>query len=347
VNRNDALHSLENLLRIRRLLSAAPNIFAVLVLLFVASNSARPAWAQETLGIPLPASGTTTITQGGPPNFADTYITPFVATQSRSIFSWKAQFDGGFLSNGGCAIPIGIQLKVLRSVPNTTQVQVINAGPVHNPLTMLQARFGGSCPSFLVDSEQAVLEFTESGLTLSPGDIVGLTIMSDPNSQGYVYPLVTSGASTRLVLRNVAVGDSVDLADSFTATLTNEVPAFFASLGIEVAIDIKPGSYPNSINLSSAGVIPVAIFSTSTFDATTIDPDTLFLAGAAVGMVGKSGKLLCSAQDVNGDGLADLVCQFETAQLLLQPGDTIAVLVGKTFGGVAIRGQDSVNIVPD
>ena len=40
----------------------------------------------------------------------------------------------------------------------------------------------------------------------------------------------------------------------------------------KVTIDIKPGSDPNSINLGSAGVIPVAILSSEAFDATTVDP---------------------------------------------------------------------------
>ncbi len=40
-------------------------------------------------------------------------------------------------------------------------------------------------------------------------------------------------------------------------------------LPYQVEIDIKPGSYPNSINLGNNGVIPVAILSSWEFDATT------------------------------------------------------------------------------
>jgi hypothetical protein len=36
-----------------------------------------------------------------------------------------------------------------------------------------------------------------------------------------------------------------------------------------------------------------------------------------------------------------------TAQFLIEPGDSIAVLEAETFGGQAIRGQDSIRIVPD
>jgi len=301
--------------------------------------------SEENLGTVLPARESSTITQGGPPNFADTYITPFTVTESRAVFSWKAQFDCGRMDNGGCGIAVGIQLKVLRPVPNSTLVQVAAAGAVHNPLYALQARFGGECPSFRMGSEDAVLEFTESGLMFSPGDIVGLTIMSNPNSQGYFYPLMPAAADTRTVLRNVAVGESIDLADLYTGRLAAQSPAVLVSLGIEVAIDIQPGRQLNVIHLHSKGVVPVAIFSDPSFDATTIDAATLRLAGAPVGTVGKEGKLLCHRQDLNHDGRPDLICDFRAEQLSLSPEDTVAVLEGQTLSGVPIRGHDSIKVV--
>lgn len=114
----------------------------------------------------------------------------------------------------------------------------------------------------------------------------------------------------------------------------------------EVDIDIMPGSDTNSINLSSAGVIPVAILSSATFDATTVDPDTVSLAGASVKMVGKSDKLLASFEYVNGDGLLDLVCQVLTAEFMIEPGDTTVMLEAVTFSGISIVGVDSIRIVP-
>jgi len=113
-----------------------------------------------------------------------------------------------------------------------------------------------------------------------------------------------------------------------------------------VEIDIKPGSSQNTINLGSAGVVPVAILSSSEFDATSVDPETITLAGAPVQRVGKNNKPLCHAADVNLDGLLDLFCQVVTAQLNLQPGDTTAVLEGQTFDATPIRGEDSIRIVP-
>ncbi len=113
-----------------------------------------------------------------------------------------------------------------------------------------------------------------------------------------------------------------------------------------VAIEIKPGSSPPAINLSSAGVVPVAILSSPTFDATQVDPATVTLAGASVSLIGHGDKFSCSAEDVNGDGLLDLVCHVTTAQMFIQPGNSVVVLEAKTFSGQAIRGQESIQIVP-
>jgi len=41
-----------------------------------------------------------------------------------------------------------------------------------------------------------------------------------------------------------------------------------------IDIDIKPGSDPNSINSKSIGLVPVAIFSSANFDATSVDVGT-------------------------------------------------------------------------
>jgi len=118
-------------------------------------------------------------------------------------------------------------------------------------------------------------------------------------------------------------------------------------LVLMVDIDIKPGSYPNAINLGSQGLIPVAIFSSEDFDATTVDPDTVELAGADIAVRGKGNKYMAHQEDVDGDGLVDLVVQVGTANLdpdTLQDG--WAVLTGETYDGQNIEGEDEITIVP-
>lgn len=115
----------------------------------------------------------------------------------------------------------------------------------------------------------------------------------------------------------------------------------------KVDIDVKPGSDPNSINLDSNGLIPVAILSSQDFDATNVDPDTVMLAGAGVELRGKGSKYMAHEEDVNGDGLVDLVVQIGTANL--DPGifqDGYVILTGETFDNVSFEGEDEINIVP-
>ena len=108
---------------------------------------------------------------------------------------------------------------------------------------------------------------------------------------------------------------------------------------IPVFIDIKPGSFPNSINLMSKGNVPVAILSSPTFDATTIDRNTVIFAGVSPLPIGQT------SQDVNGDGLMDIVLHFNTRDLNLQLGDTEACLTGKALSGQEFESCDSVRIV--
>jgi hypothetical protein len=113
---------------------------------------------------------------------------------------------------------------------------------------------------------------------------------------------------------------------------------------LPVLIDIKPGSFPNSINLKNRGVIPVAILSTAEFDATTVNPSTVCFgdadAPAQRDCTEAHGK--GHLQDVNADGRLDMVLHYETRETGIDAGDTEACLTGATIDGQAIEGCDSV-----
>jgi hypothetical protein len=107
-----------------------------------------------------------------------------------------------------------------------------------------------------------------------------------------------------------------------------------------VLIDIKPGSYPNSINPGSQGRIPVAILTNETFDATTVDPTTVKFGP-------KNAAAVHSAiEDVDHDGELDMILHFKTQETGIEPGDTEATLTGKTYGGISIEGTDTIRTVP-
>jgi hypothetical protein len=124
------------------------------------------------------------------------------------------------------------------------------------------------------------------------------------------------------------IGNATDV--TFTAA---PLPPF-----LTVAIDIKPGSFPNSINLRSKGVVPVAILASSAFNVFDVDVYTVKFAGASPDKF--------AYEDVNSDGLVDLVLHFPIGQLQLAPTSTQATLTGMLRGGLTITGTDSVRIVP-
>ena len=88
----------------------------------------------------------------------------------------------------------------------------------------------------------------------------------------------------------------------------------------------------------------MAILGSESFDATTVDPTTVFLSGAAVKLAGMS--LLCSEEHVSDDDYLDLMCHVETAEFMIEPGQATATLTAETFHGTPIEGTDSIRIVP-
>ncbi len=118
---------------------------------------------------------------------------------------------------------------------------------------------------------------------------------------------------------------------------------------IYVDVDIKPGSYPNSINIKrSTGVIPVAVLGSAEFDVMTIDVATLrFGPNQAVPAhdLAKLSTYLDHLQDVNEDGFMDLVSHYVVGAAGLAHGDLEACLTGATLGGIPIEGCDSVRIL--
>jgi hypothetical protein len=109
-----------------------------------------------------------------------------------------------------------------------------------------------------------------------------------------------------------------------------------------VDIDIKPGSDHNPINNDGHGVIPVAILGSPDLDVTFILPWTVELEGMPVKTVGKQGKLLAHYEDVNGDGLDDLVVQILDVEGTLAEGATIALLTGELIDGTLIGGAEGL-----
>ena len=169
--------------------------------------------------------------------------------------------------------------------------------------------------------------------------------------QLHILPAVNVGSilSTEVGILSglVSQGDAPATPDSDPSNNLSAIDTKITILSVK--IDIKPGSSPNSINLAKEGVIPVAILSTTDFDAPAlVNRSTLTFGktGDEKSLVFQKSKPYCNISDVNIDGINDLVCFFTTTKIGLKAGDSLAILKGKKSDGRLFTGSDLVRIVP-
>jgi len=101
-----------------------------------------------------------------------------------------------------------------------------------------------------------------------------------------------------------------------------------------VTIDIYPGSFPNSINPRSNGVIPVAILTQGGFDARTVDVKTV-----RFGHFGTEAVVVQSAlEDVDRMVILDLILQFRTQDTGFSAGIPLPCLLGSPLPVKSLKG---------
>ena len=88
-------------------------------------------------------------------------------------------------------------------------------------------------------------------------------------------------------------------------------------------------------------MIPVAIMTTPTFDATDVVAATVRFGPSGT----EAAPHHAALEDVDGDGRLDMILHFPTASAAIPCGATSAMLTGQTSAGQAVRGVDSVRTV--
>jgi len=243
----------------------------------------------------------------GPPEEGDDIL---VLSPGINIFGVSAFLDEVRTTRAPCPAGVGLcgLLDVQLDVPGTND----GAGAATNNGTF----------SFFEMSHPLAGADSLNDFSLAPGSTVGFSLLVNLSS---LTPFCSADCSASTPFP--ASGGRGDIA--------------IASSTLAVAIDIKPGTLTNSVNPVSRGDIAVALMTTATFDAGSVDPATIHF-----GRSGTEAPVTHSAPaDVDGDGDLDMVLHFETADSGIRCGDTSASLTGRTLTGQAIAGSDSVNTV--
>jgi len=153
-------------------------------------------------------------------------------------------------------------------------------------------------------------------------------------------PYAASSSLTALVVSDFDRDGWADIAAGGgtpgVAIMFNQGPA-----SPRVEIDIKPGDTPNSINPHSRGVIPVAILGSAAFDVQDLDATTLRFGPNAAPIAHKKAH----SEDVNDDGIMDLVTHFRTQETGVACDDESVTLAGEIFDGHAIEASDTIQTV--
>jgi hypothetical protein len=126
---------------------------------------------------------------------------------------------------------------------------------------------------------------------------------------------------------------------------------------IDVAVDIKPGSCPNPVNVKSRGVVPVAVLGSEGFDAGAIEAASVRLADVAAvrnSYEDVAGPVVdgneCECGESGPDGYTDLTLKFDTQEIVQAVGDVNdgdvlpLMLTGVLEDGTLIEGTDCIVI---
>ena len=180
------------------------------------------------------------------------------------------------------------------------------------------------------------------------GVIAGVRLNMAQESSGFVY---ANGEFSRVHVPGTPGESAVAINGRGEILGESYVPdgrhhAFVAYPAMSVAIDVMPGDLSNTIHLTSNEKVRVAILSSSTFDATTIDPLSVSFAGASLRVVGGKAKPKVWTKDLGRDGRLDLLLEFEVSELQLTASETLVVLHARTFNGAYVVGSDAVHVIP-
>lgn len=199
--------------------------------------------------------------------------------------------------------------------------------------------------------------FTVSGYT---GNLYNLVYSSVTISGNTIRILITAHTGSVTAIgdwtQNISMGTLAPGTYQIEASLLNCQElwsggyACIVTASTSASLTVNPhpievtAAVSNTINCSNPNaLVPVAILSTPTFDARSIDHATVrFGPGGASEVHQVQGVPKRHEEDVNGDGLIDLVFHFRLSDAGIGCEAGTATIIGSTFAGLPIQGTGSI-----
>jgi len=267
---------------------------------------------------------------------------PYTVTGRYENFSVTASRTdpGGVLGVGGVAT-------ALFDVPGgyAISASIFAADPGVAPSLNIAEIYAGT--TLVADSLLLPASFDSSAFDLQlVVDPVAGTALARVSSGGQTFETAPISLTSYAGRQNMTLGQLLIAANQYGPGDTTS--AEFADFKIDapwgepiaVTIDVLPGDRQNVIDPRQE-LTPVAIFSTSDFDATTIVPSSISLGGAPVGVSPKLGER-CRIALVNRDRRPDLLCRVVTALIDVPIGRSVVTLHGTTADGTPVEGRDII-----
>ena len=162
------------------------------------------------------------------------------------------------------------------------------------------------------------------------------------NNFGLYWGKQDRPADFRIYIDDYRVAEGADGFDLVNPTrgVTRPTPPIGSSPApLPVSIDIKPGRNKNRIDPRSESNVKVAILTSDSFDADTIDVSTIQFGP------GNAKPVRYRLDDIDGDTDWDLVLWFRTQDTGIACGDTESTLTARTLDGNTVTGTDTLKTV--
>jgi uncharacterized repeat protein (TIGR01451 family) len=310
-----------------------------------------------------------TITVNIPPDLVYLNGGPKTITNSASVSSGEIDPD---LSNNTTSEQTLVKAKsdvaIVAFAAVAPPAEVLIGQPVNLTLRKIITNQGPSSPVDVTVSRSAI---APPGSIVSPvsSSETAIAVLKDELrtiDETFTITCGAPGVQTFSFANMIMLANSADIDPDHTNNTTTA--AVSVECVLPVAINIKPGSFPNSIDLENNGVIPIAILTTSMgeygtlidFDAATIDPfsvrfgpyDEVWDGTGGAPIIHKQGHLEDSFEldETTMDGDLDLMLHFSTQATGIESDDVEACAKG-AFAGVGgavyhFFGCDLIRIVP-